>query len=303
MRKVTYFLSFLMLLIFFSGSFLQTEELKPSEIIKNASSSVVKIVLYDKTGEISSWGSGFFIAPQLILTCAHVMEDAFSADIVSEKGHYRKVKILRINKTKDLALLMVDSTNERPLQFELKKQIVKDQHVISLGYYRLDLASDNIALAEVERYGQHLIVSHAKATDGWSGGPLLNKDGNVVGVMTSSLGTEPEISLAIGLETVQDFLKEPNNIKLLPEAGSGILWRVILKKFVGFWVDVFEWISNSVIVLFIKELIFNGGWIRFVCIMALGIILIGLILKELLRSKRDREMRKYKKIYMEFIEV
>jgi ribosomal protein S27E len=209
------------------------QEVSISEIVEKASPSVIRIITYDITGAGRGEGSGFFIAPGKILTNAHVLGKAYSAEIFSGIEYYIKIKILKLDKEIDLALLEVDIRNEIPLSLEKKQEIRPGQRILTIGNpMGLEkTVSDGLISAVRGVPGVlQLIQISAPISPGSSGGPLLNLNGNVIGVTSAMIKEGQNINFAIGIETINNFLNCPDKPQYLLPAKSRILWRAILKR-------------------------------------------------------------------------
>src|SRR5687768_11011188 len=79
------------------------------ELVRRIKPSVVAIVTYDAKGERLSRGSGFFTAPDRVITNRHVLEGAFRAEIHTVNELAYNVKgVLAVDGEGDIALLQVD---------------------------------------------------------------------------------------------------------------------------------------------------------------------------------------------------
>ena len=64
-------------------SFSAPADLTIQEIVKRVAPSVVTILVYDKAGDPVRQGTGFMVAPHLVLTNEHVVEGAYSIKVLS----------------------------------------------------------------------------------------------------------------------------------------------------------------------------------------------------------------------------
>src|SRR5881227_2430471 len=79
------------------------------ELVRRIKPSVVAIVTYDAKGERLSRGSGFFTAPDRVVTNRHVLEGAYKAEIHTVNDLTYNVKgVLAVDGEGDIALLQVD---------------------------------------------------------------------------------------------------------------------------------------------------------------------------------------------------
>lgn len=140
-------------------------------------------------------GSGFFITPEgHILSNAHVVGDADHVRIVtSGQGHVLTGEILRRDKARDVALIRVTDlpANFRPITLPLRRAIPavgEDVYAIGAPLYEKDL-QDTVtkgivsAWRERERMTrQSYIQADVAIEPGNSGGPLLDGQGNIIGL-------------------------------------------------------------------------------------------------------------------------
>ncbi|NQT80151.1 MAG: serine protease [Candidatus Aminicenantes bacterium] len=116
-------------------------------------------------------------------------------------------------------------------------------------------------------------MSSVPLAKGCSGGPLLNLEGNVIGVNSTTLGDEPRISFSVDIVTIKEFLSMPDNPVELAYAGSSVLLSVILQKLGGFWGPILRGIVS--IPKGIGRFLFFHGVLRGIYIIILAGILIS----------------------------
>lgn len=143
----------------------------------------------------SGSGSGFIITPDgYILTCAHVVEKA-KAIKIKTGGHVLEARTIRLDQGSDLALLKVD-TEQRlsTLAFSNDRSATLGQDVFTIGFpnpdlqgvaYKLTKGSVS-GLAGAEDDPRFYQIS-VQVQPGNSGGPLLDFNGNVVGVVKAQI--------------------------------------------------------------------------------------------------------------------
>lgn len=226
------------------------QSLSVEDIIQNTSPSVVEIVVYDITGTKRGQGSGFFISRGRIVTNAHVVDGAYSAEVLSSLNLYEQITITKRNDKVDLALLTVKDVGEPSLALADTGDLRPGQRVLAIGN-PLGLehtVSDGLISAVRGIPGElQLIQISAPISPGSSGGPLLNLKGTVIGVTSASMFEGQNLNFAIGIETLKQFLQMPDNSEPLKKARTRVLWRTILK-----------WVMNIVFGIF--AFAFGGGW-------------------------------------------
>ena len=138
-------------------------------------------------------GSGFAIGVDgLILTNAHVVGDAKKVSIVLSNGLEVEGDVVRRNDRRDVALIRspVRVPTALPIRLGASKPLEK---VFAIGSpLRVELQSTVTsgivsAVRVEERTGLKFIQSDAAISPGNSGGPLLDQNGNVIGLSAATI--------------------------------------------------------------------------------------------------------------------
>lgn len=171
----------------------------------------------------SSLGSGFIVSEDgWIVTNAHVVQGETEVTVTVykksgaqiEKKVYERVKIMAINPQVDLALLRIDA--EELGDAKLTKVYLGDidsvrqgQAVFAVGApegLERSVSEGIVSTTNREREGLVYIQTTAQVNPGNSGGPLFNKNGEVVGVVAWKLLFSEGLNFAIPINYVQHFL-------------------------------------------------------------------------------------------------
>ncbi len=152
-------------------------------------------------------GSGFVVAPGIVVTNAHVVA-GISHPVVDDRNGSHPTTVLLFDPAYDLAVMRVDGLDERPLQLD-PNQVSRGVQAAVLGYPNagpFDAVPAGV-LAEFEAegrdiYGQGLTLRNvyeiqAQVRPGNSGGPLVQPDGEVIGVVFSRSTTHNDIGYAL----------------------------------------------------------------------------------------------------------
>lgn len=166
-----------------------------SYLVEKYSKSILNLVVKDKNGDFWN-GTGFlFLTKKWVLTNKHVVDADLKRmpQVLATGGQELPVKRVHSASSNDLSLIEIaESLDARPL-FPTPQADALDE-IVTMGYPRIPLASaaamvahkgeinGNISLA----HGNRLLFS-AKTAPGNSGGPLLNRAGLVVGIVTEEL--------------------------------------------------------------------------------------------------------------------
>ncbi|OGD60435.1 hypothetical protein A3K78_09160 [Candidatus Bathyarchaeota archaeon RBG_13_52_12] len=175
--------------------------------------SVVMIVVTLSTG--AAEGSGFiYDSTGRIITNNHVVEDATSIDVTFIDGTIVKATLVGRDPYSDLAVIDVDAPASliKPLKLGKSSLLKVGESVIAIGnpYGLANTLTSGIVSAvgrQMDSTGNYPIVdviqTDAAINPGNSGGPLLNLDGEVVGITTA---IPTETSRGIGFAVPSDTI-------------------------------------------------------------------------------------------------
>ena len=171
----------------------------------HAAASTVKIV-GDGCGQIQE-GSGFVVGPGIVVTNAHVVA-GIAHPMVQAGTALLATTVIYFDPSYDLSVLRVSGLNEPVLALD-PQQSARGVQAAVLGYpgggpFQVAPAGIMAAFEAEGRdiYGQGLTVRNvyeiqAKVRPGNSGGPLVQLDGEVIGVVFSRSTTNGDIGYAL----------------------------------------------------------------------------------------------------------
>ena len=170
-------------------------------------------------------GSGFLIDNDgHILTNAHVVEGAKRVDVQLGDGATQQAEIMGTDPSTDIALLKVDNTegvNPLPLGDSTKVEV--GDPVVAIGNpFGLDRTVTTGIVSALQRQIQapngfsisDVIQTDAAINPGNSGGPLIDGDGQVVGInsqIESQSGGNVGIGFAVPIKTAADVVSQLEN--------------------------------------------------------------------------------------------
>lgn len=173
--------------------------LSPRQIADRSLGSIVKVLI--KTHRGTSQGSGFAIGPDLIVTNYHVVRGAQAGRVkLPADGRLFVVKSLVIaNSRLDLAVLRVTGLKLRPLPLGDSNAIRPGDEIFVISAPRglEGTVSTGTASLSKELKGRRLLQFSAPISPGSSGGPLLNDQGQVVGVVTFLIKGGQNLNFAV----------------------------------------------------------------------------------------------------------
>ncbi|UCF17241.1 MAG: serine protease, partial [Phycisphaerales bacterium] len=200
----------------FSSSLAIAKEDLPA-IVKKISPSVVVIQAYDKEGKPYSQGSGFFFNDKgYVITNGHVLERADRAEVKTSDGNIYAVKeVLGEDSKADIILLSVTIPGEvaHPVSISKSFPIVGEQVLVIGSPLGLEqTVSEGIvsAIRKIRTYGKVIQIT-APISPGSSGSPVVDMQGDVIGIATFQTVKGQNLNFSIPIDRVT---------KLKPEKGK-----------------------------------------------------------------------------------
>ncbi len=166
-----------------------------------------------------SLGSGFIIdSAGLIVTNNHVIEDADQIKVkLSDDTEYIATVVGRDPST-DLALIKIEPEQKLiPLKMGSSKDLLVGQWVVAIGspFGLEQTVTAGIVSAKGRVIGSgpydNFIQTDASINPGNSGGPLLNLNGEVIGINTAIIASGQGIGFAVPTEIAQDVIAQLQN--------------------------------------------------------------------------------------------
>ncbi|SDD85019.1 MarP family serine protease [Actinokineospora iranica] len=181
--------------------------LQASDVVQRIRPSVLKINARAPSCERALEGSGFVIAPQRVMTNAHVVAGTDEVTVESA-GRTLRARVVHYDPQTDVAILTVPGLAAQPLPFA-PGDATSGQDGIVLGYpldgpYTASPARvrDRIPLRGPDIYdsatvNRDVFTLRAKVLSGNSGGPLVNTRGEVIGVVFGAAVDNSETGFAL----------------------------------------------------------------------------------------------------------
>lgn len=177
----------IILLLFYTISTAPAQTTLPAEdIAEKALAATVYLEMEDINGKTLGIGSGFFVRPNLIATNYHVIEGAAkgTAKLVDKSRTYNIEGVTATDKTNDLALLKVTAFGIKPLSLG-DSDTVRIGETVYVAGNPIGLEgtfSDGIISSHRDKNTKERLQMTAPISPGSSGGPVLNRKGEVIGV-------------------------------------------------------------------------------------------------------------------------
>jgi len=177
------------------------------ELVRRIKPSAVAIETFDARGEKLSRGSGFFIDTDRVVTNRHVIDGAFRAEVHSISGSSYQVKsVLAVDAEADVAILKVDAPPHlvRPLPLDRTSPQEGESIVVIGNPFGLEGSVTNgivSAVRDIPGFGRIIQIT-APISPGSSGSPVVNMQGQVIGVATLQITGGQSVNFAIPSERI-----------------------------------------------------------------------------------------------------
>lgn len=184
-----------------------------SAAVNDAAESVVRIIGTAYACGVNQSGSGFTVAPERVMTNAHVVAGITEPSVTTMDGKVLSAKVVYFDSVTDIAVLAVPGLDLKPLErgedldrgaaaaflgypgggpFKAKGAVVESLSTISIL---------NIYGAEPEPLRIYQLAG--KIEQGNSGGPLLDSKGRVVGMIFAKAKGGANVGYALALDEIE----------------------------------------------------------------------------------------------------
>lgn len=181
-----------------------------SGIIEQSLQSVVSV------GTDISQGSGFIISEDgLVVTNAHVLSGARYAKVLTYSREIKNAKLIGYNLDMDVAVLKIQG-NFAALDFGNSDNVKVGEKVIAVGNpLGLSFSVTEGIVSATHRIGPNNLPTYIQTdvplNPGNSGGPLIDKQGKVIGITNFKIGGYESIGFALESNYIVNTVNEITN--------------------------------------------------------------------------------------------
>jgi S1-C subfamily serine protease len=190
------------------------EQVKHTQRVQSNQISEIKSkVPVDATAK--NGGTSFLIDVKgYLVTNAHVVTGSSTIIVQNNKGQEFKARIAHIDPVKDLAILKIEDNDFKPfttLPYSIRKNNTElGEQIFTLGFPRDEIVYNEGYLSAKTGYNGDTISCQiaVSANPGNSGGPVLNKNGEVIGILSTSQIQAEGVVFAIKSKNIFSALEE-----------------------------------------------------------------------------------------------
>jgi tetratricopeptide (TPR) repeat protein len=198
----TLIIPIIMIILSYTVSFADADK-----IFKENNKAVVVIETFDKEGKPLSQGSGFIVRENgAIVTNYHVISNAEDIKVKVGDKVLEVEGLLHIDKENDVVILKAKGKDLQSVKIgDIEKLSVGEKvYVISSPQGLKNTISDGIlsGIRNIDSQRKILQIT-APVSEGSSGGPVFNKDGEVIGIATFIIKEAQNISFAIPVNLIR----------------------------------------------------------------------------------------------------
>ena len=203
-------------------------------------------------------GTGFIISPDgQVVTNAHVVENAVTIKVMLSDGTVKPAELVQKDPTRDLAVLKIQGDNLPSARLGNSAEVEVGDEVLAIGN-ALGLGDTPTVttgiVSALDRQLQlagnrltRLIQTDAAINPGNSGGPLVNANGEVIGVNTAIAGNAEGIGFAISIDHARPVIEtlQTGEVPKRPLLGVNIIGVEKLDETFRMSMDLLKNIKNE----------------------------------------------------------
>lgn len=205
-----------------------------TQVVKSSQDAVVMIQTEDGAGNVTGFGSGCFVSSfGVIATNLHVLEaEGEAISVKLRDGKTLPAEVIDVDPAHDVATIKVEGTSYPTVKLSSTDEVQVGERVVAIGH-PLGLentVSEGIVSAVRKEGDDRVLQITAPISPGNSGGPLLNMQGEIIGINTATVLEGQNLNFAIPIRYVKPLIHEYPNPKLadlLTEAYSENLEEVV----------------------------------------------------------------------------
>lgn len=160
-------------------------------------------------------GTSFLIDGKgYLITNAHVVKGSSTIIVTNHKGQEFKAKIIYVDNEKDIAFLKINDVDFSPislLPYKIKRNDIDlGEQIFTLGFPRDEIVYNEGYLSAKTGYNGDTLTCQiaVSANPGNSGGPVLNANGEIIGILSTAQQNAEGVVFAIKSKNIHKAIDE-----------------------------------------------------------------------------------------------
>lgn len=192
------------------------EDRTTADLVAELKPSIVVITFTGRDGKQEGLGTGFVVSEDgLIATNFHVIGEGRPISVQFADGTKRDVIEIRASDRQlDLAVVKIDQKGLKPLELGDATKAKDGQPVVAMGNPRglKHSVVEGIVSGQREIDGRSMLQLAMPIEQGNSGGPLVDRKGKVLGIITLKSLVTDNLGFAISVNSLKPLLEKPNPV-------------------------------------------------------------------------------------------
>jgi len=214
-----------------------TAEQSVADIAAAVKPSLVKVMQVGRQG-VDGLGSGFVLdAEGLIATNRHVIGDARRIKVETSDGAVEEVtEVVATDVHLDLAILRIPRKGLKPLLLGDSDTLRQGDRIVAMGNpegLAYSVVDGVISEPRREIDGVSMIQVAVPIERGNSGGPLLDRQGRVLGLLTMKSARTDNLGFAMPVNALKKLIAKPNPVPMSRWLTIGVLNPRVWKPLLG----------------------------------------------------------------------
>jgi regulator of sirC expression with transglutaminase-like and TPR domain len=205
------------------------------QVAEQVRKSVVVITVPGRDGMRGGLGTGFVVGEGLVATNLHVVGEgrAVTVELADDKRH-EATAIHAFDRNLDLAIVRIDAKGLPVLSLADSAAVKDGQPVVAIGnpHGLKHSVVAGVVSGRREVEGRSMLQVAIPVERGNSGGPLVDMQGHVVGVITAKSVVTDNLGFAVAVNALKPLLKRPNPVLMSAWRTIGALdaddWKPML---------------------------------------------------------------------------
>lgn len=199
-----------------------------AEIATAITPSLVKIIQVGREG-MDGLGAGFVVAENgLIATNKHVIGEARRIQVETSDGEkHDVVEVFASDAHLDLAIVRIEKTGMKPLTLGDSSKVTQGESVVGMGNPQgLAFSVVQGVVSAIRDVDDVPMIQIAMPIErGNSGGPLLDRKGRVLGLLTLKSQKTENLGFAMPVDALKKLVAKPNPVPMARWLTIGVLDR------------------------------------------------------------------------------